>query len=174
MSNSAMRTLLLVSFIPIGMLGVAFAAVPLYDLFCGVTGFGGTPLRAAEAYESDNDYGQIVIRFDGNVARDLGWSFKPEISSLTVDIGKTQTVFYQIENSSASTSTGVATFNVEPSDLAPFFVKIDCFCYEELTLVPRERIDSAVMFYIDPGLLSQERKSAELTLSYTFFPQNDK
>jgi cytochrome c oxidase assembly protein subunit 11 len=155
-----------------GMLGLAYASVPLYRLFCQVTGFGGTTQRAV----ADDAPGAVAttmsVRFDANVAPGLGWKFVPVDTQTTVRIGERRLAFYQATNLTDQPITGVATFNVSPDTAGAYFVKIQCFCFNEQTLQPGETVDMPVSYYIDPALLddASARKIDEITLSYTFFP----
>lgn len=152
------------------MIGASFAAVPLYRLFCQTTGFGGKPLIGLAASSTVVDH-EVGVRFDANVAPGVTWTFEPEEPSVRVKLGETKTVFYKITNTGDKPSTGVATFNVQPDLAGQFFVKIQCFCFEEQTLQPGETIHAPVVFYVDPDLLKQpETKDlSSITLSYTVF-----
>ena len=156
--------------IAFGMVGLSFAAVPLYDLFCRATGFDGTPVAgsgpAKEVIER-----AMTVRFDTNVAPGLNWRFLPEVSEVTAKIGETQTVFFKVQNAGSAVSAGVATFNVQPGLIGGYFVKLQCFCYNEQTLQPGETIEVPVVFYIDPAI-EKDKTVADLrsiTLSYTYF-----
>jgi cytochrome c oxidase assembly protein subunit 11 len=152
------------------MLGAAYAAAPLYDLFCRVTGFGGTPLRAASAPATPGTR-TMTVRFDANV-NGLPWRFAPEVGSIKVRTDDTQTVFYQLKNTSDRPVTGIASFNVDPPVASPYFVKIQCFCYTDTTLQPGESLAVPVVFYLDKDLETDRDLSrvSAITLSYTFFP----
>lgn len=153
------------------MLGAAYAAVPLYDLFCRVTGFGGTPMIASQAPATISDR-VFTIRFDANVAPGLGWRFEPEVPTITLRAGEVRTVSYTVRNMRESASTGIASFNVTPMQTGGFFNKIACFCFTELTLQPGEARAEEVVFFIDPAISSERELDSiqEITLSYTFFP----
>jgi cytochrome c oxidase assembly protein subunit 11 len=152
------------------MVGAAFAAVPLYDLFCRVTGFGGTPMvgTAPSAVTLERT---IHVRFDANVAPGLKWRFLPETPQVTVKIGETKTIFYKVRNEGETATTGIASFNVQPEQAGAFFTKIQCFCFTEHTLQAGEEMDSAVVFYVDPALASDANAKGihTITLSYTYF-----
>lgn len=151
------------------MLGMAFAAVPLYRMFCQVTGFAGTPVVAKT--ESAVQGKRIMnVRFDANVSPELNWSFKPEINSIDVRTGKTVTIFYKVTNNSSERQTAMATYNVAPDQSGGYFNKIACFCFTDKTLEPGQTIDMPVVFYLDPALEKDEtmRNVAGVTLSYTF------
>lgn len=156
-----------------GMLGLSFASVPLYDMFCRVTGYGGTPLRASEEQASAvvADTREFTIRFDANTSGELPWTFKPEQKTVTVKAGEQKVIFYKAINHSDRPVTGRATFNVSPDKTGPYFVKVDCFCFTEQTLQPGQDVDMPVLFYVDPAISDEARLSEvkTITLSYTFF-----
>jgi cytochrome c oxidase assembly protein subunit 11 len=165
------RTALACLGLAVGMVGMAYAAVPLYDLFCRVTGFDGTPLvRTLPAGEVLDR--EIAVRFDANVAPGLTWRFAAEAPEVKVRLGQTTTVLYRVTNEGPAASTGIATFNVQPSLAGGYFVKLECFCFTEQTLQPGETRDSAVVFYVEPGLTQDPnvRDLQSITLSYTYFP----
>jgi cytochrome c oxidase assembly protein subunit 11 len=151
------------------MLGMSFAAVPLYDLFCRVTGFGGTPMIADSAPALRGER-TMRVSFDANVGPGLNWSFEPEVGSVRVLTGETKTVFYRVTNRSNQPQTGMATFNVTPDQFGGFFNKIQCFCFTEQTLGPGESMDMPVVFFLDPALEKNEtlKRMHSVTLSYTF------
>lgn len=155
----------------VGMVGLAYASVPLYDLFCRVTGFDGTPLVAAKAPGHVVDR-PIKVRFDANVAPGLNWRFTPETPEVTVKLGETTTVLYRVTNEGPAPTTGMATFNVAPGLAGAYFVKLECFCFTEQTLQPGETKESAVVFYVDPALVDDPNVAnlPGVTLSYTYFP----
>lgn len=153
-----------------GMVGLAYASVPLYRLFCQVTGFGGTPQRAYEA--SDTVTNRIVkVRLDANVAPGLSWKFAPEEPVMSVKVGETATGFFRITNLASEPVTGRATYNVEPALVGSYFNKLQCFCFEDLTLKAGESLDVPVVFFVDPEVAKQRELDSmtEITLSYTFF-----
>ena len=156
------------------MVGVAFAAVPLYTLFCQVTGFGGTPLRSDSAANAVIDR-VMTVRFDTNVAPGIGWRFVPDVAKIEARVGETQTVFFRVTNPGRAASVGVSTFNVEPAQAAGHFVKMQCFCFNEQTLQPGETMDFPVVFYIDPAIAKDRNLDGirEITLSYTYFPSKN-
>jgi cytochrome c oxidase assembly protein subunit 11 len=165
------RTALACLGLVVGMVGMAYAAVPLYDLFCRVTGFDGRPLvRTLPAGEVLDR--EIAVRFDANVAPGLAWRFAAEAPEVKVKLGQTTTVLYRVTNEGPAASTGIATFNVQPSLAGGYFVKLECFCFTEQTLQPGETRDSAVVFYVEPGLTRDPnvRHLESITLSYTYFP----
>ncbi|MGB7407483.1 MAG: cytochrome c oxidase assembly protein [Pontixanthobacter sp.] len=161
----------------LAMLGMGYAAVPLYELFCRVTGFGGTTQRATE---TDADMAQrlaqsagarsISVRFDATTAIGMPWSFSPEQPTDTVQIGQRDMAFYVARNDSDVPITGNATFNVEPEQTGKYFNKIQCFCFTEQTLQPGEEMRMPVLYYVDPAILNDENAKdvEQITLSYTF------
>lgn len=152
------------------MLGLSFAAVPLYDLFCRVTGFGGTPMIVEIAPENSSER-TIRVRFDANVNGGLGWSFKPEVNEVRVRLGEVMVINYIAQNLTARTTTGTSTFNVTPTQTGQFFSKIQCFCFQEQTLEPGESVKMPVQFFVDPRLAehADAQGVGTITLSYTFF-----
>ncbi len=152
------------------MVGLSFAAVPLYRLFCQVTGYAGTPQRAETAPTEVLDR-TIRIRFDANVDRALPWSFKPVDRVIDVKIGETALAFFTASNDSSGPVSGTAIFNVSPEIAARYFAKIECFCFKEQTLASGQTIEMPVTFFIDPKLVEDEdtKNLSEITLSYTFY-----
>lgn len=172
-----MRTGLIAFAGALAMLGLGYAAVPLYQLFCQVTGFGGTTQRAtvdeanlAEQFAASAGARDISIRFDASTARDLPWSFKPVQVTETVQIGQRDLIFYTARNDSAVPMTATATFNVSPVQTGRYFHKIQCFCFTEQMLQPGEEIRMPVLYYVDPAILDDENAAPveQITLSYTF------
>jgi cytochrome c oxidase assembly protein subunit 11 len=155
----------------IGMVGLSYAAVPLYDLFCRVTGYGGTPQRAEAAPGAIGDR-VINVRFDTNTDRQLPWTFQPEQRSVTVKVGENRLVFFRAVNNSDRSIVGHATFNVVPDRAGRYFNKIQCFCFTEQRLDPGQSVDMPVSFFIAPEILTDRdgRDINEITLSYTFYP----
>jgi cytochrome c oxidase assembly protein subunit 11 len=153
------------------MVGGAYAAVPLYNLFCRVTGFGGTPQVASVAPGQVLDR-KITVRFDANVNRGLPWRFEPEVTSVDVRLGEVVTVYYTVVNQSARETAGLASYNVTPPQTGAYFTKINCFCFTEQRLKPGERREMAVVFYVDPALArdADQDDLNTITLSYTFYP----
>lgn len=152
------------------MVGLSYAAVPLYDLFCRVTGFGGTTQRA-EMAPSTVLAQSMTIRFDASVNRSLPWRFSPPAEPVTLPIGESGLAFYHVENVSDSPIIGTATFNVSPPQAGYYFNKIACFCFTEQELAPGEQADLPVTFFVDPEIVNDpELKGVKtITLSYTFF-----
>lgn len=164
-----LRTLGVCTGIACFMVGMAFAAVPLYDLFCRVTGFAGTT-AVAEA-ESDTVLDQTVkVRFDASTM-DMPWEFKPVQREVEVRLGETALVFYEAHNPTDRPITGTASFNVTPYATGGYFAKIECFCFVEQTLQPGETMSMPVTFYIDPEIVDDREASRVpvITLSYTFY-----
>lgn len=152
------------------MVGAAYAAVPLYDLFCSVTGFGGTTQVADTAPETISDQ-MITVRFDGNVARGLAWDLDPVENSVTVPIGQVTEIAYHAVNLTARDTYGSATFNVSPPQAGIYFHKMDCFCFEMQHLAPGQSVDMGVVFFVDPDILTDPdfAQIDSITLSYTMF-----
>ena len=153
------------------MVGVAYAAVPLYDWFCRTTGFGGTPVVAASA-PGEALGRKVTVRFDANIASGLPWKFAPERTSIDVRLGEVVTVFYTVTNEAAREAVGQASYNVTPLAIGGSFQKINCFCFTDQRMGPGERREMPVVFYIDPALAAdaEQRELNTITLSYTFFP----
>ncbi len=156
------------------MLSAAFAAVPLYDLFCRVTGFGGTPMIVTQ-YADKVLERKIEVKFDANVSPQMNWKFSPESPSVNLKIGQAVTITYRTSNDGKDTQTGIATFNVSPAKAAPYFNKIACFCFTDKTLSPGQVDVSEVTFYIDPAIaeVAELKDLSVITLSYTFFPSKN-
>jgi cytochrome c oxidase assembly protein subunit 11 len=154
----------------VGMLGLTAAAVPLYRLFCQVTGYGGTTQRA-EAAPTEGLDRTITVRFNADVDPDLPWSFQPEQRQIEVRIGEQSLAYYRARNRSDRPVVGQAVYNVTPFKAGPYFDKIACFCFEEQVLAPGEEVDMPVSFYVDPAILDDPntRDMHTITLSYTFF-----
>jgi cytochrome c oxidase assembly protein subunit 11 len=153
------------------MLGAAYAAVPLYRLFCQVTGFDGTPRIAVKPSDTVLDK-TVTIRFDANVAPGLPWRFEPAQTTAKVRIGENALAFYRATNTSDAPVWGMATFNVFPEQVAPFFNKLQCFCFTEQLLQPGESVDMPVSFFVDPQITADKDAYwvQHITLSYTFYP----
>lgn len=154
-----------------GMVGMSFAAVPLYRLFCQATGYGGTPQRA-ESAPGEMAARIITVRFDSNVDPALNWRFEPKQRQVQVRVGESKLVHFRAVNKDTKPVTGHAAFNVSPDIAAPYFDKIQCFCFTEQRLEAGQAVDMPVLFFIDPKILA-DRKSdgiSTVTLSYTFYP----
>lgn len=158
-----------------GMVGLSFAAVPLYRMFCQATGLDGTPRITNVARSNHVGDRTITVRFDANVNPSLPWQFKPVQRQVTVKVGAETLALYEAHNASAATITGTATFNVIPEKAAVYFNKIDCFCFTEQTLAAGETAQLPVVFYIDPAIADDPdtRDVRQFTLSYTFFPADN-
>lgn len=154
-----------------GMVGLAYAAVPLYRIFCQVTGFAGTTRVASGAPDSVGSL-PVTVRFDANVARNLDWGFAPQQRAVEIKPGETKLALYRATNRADTPSTGTATFNVTPDWTGQYFNKVQCFCFTEQTLAPGESVDMPVAFFIDPKIADDRQASDGLTitLSYTFYP----
>jgi cytochrome c oxidase assembly protein subunit 11 len=154
----------------LAMLALAFASVPLYRVFCQVTGFGGTTMKADAAPGAVA--GRIGVRFDANIDPRLPWKFEPVQETVRIAPGARTQIFYRAANLTARTTTGRAVFNVSPQRAAPYFNKIECFCFTEQTLKGGQSVDMPVIFYVDPRIEDDpDTKSIdEITLSYTFYP----
>ncbi len=173
--NSKRLTVFVCLGIVVGMVGLAFVAVPLYSLFCKLTGFGGTPLVDTASIGVPVGSHKVKVRFDANVAPGLAWRFIPETPEITVRVGEVTTASYRIENTGTSPATGVASYNVQPDIAGGYFVKIACFCFTDTTLQPGESREETVVFYVDPAIAEDVDGKAipSITLSYTFFrPKN--
>ena len=153
------------------MLGLSFASVPLYDLFCRVTGYAGTVQRATLAPGSTGQYNNIQIRFDSNISPDLNWEFKAPKQEIIVQPGVQEIIYYTAKNLSDKASTGTAVFNVSPPKAGGIFMKVDCFCFVKQTLEPGEEVKMPVSFYVDPSINDDEntKNLKEITLSYTLY-----
>lgn len=155
----------------VAMLGMSYAAVPLYRMFCQVTGFAGTTRVASAPSETVVDR-TISMRFDANVSKDLGWDFKPVQSTMKVQLGETNLASYRATNTSDHAITGTAVFNVTPESAGQFFNKLECFCFTEQKLEPGQSVDMPVSFFVDPEISNDKDagRLSEITLSYTFYP----
>jgi cytochrome c oxidase assembly protein subunit 11 len=164
------RTALIMFGIVAAMLGLAFASVPLYRIFCEATGFGGTTLRADKAPGAVA--GEIGVRFDANIHPGLPWRFEPEQTTVRIQPGAQTRIFYRARNLSARPWTGQAVYNVTPDQAGKYFKKIQCFCFTEQTLKAGETVDMPVIFFVDPRIKQDPdaRDVDEITLSYTFYP----
>lgn len=154
------------------MIGVGYAAVPLYKLFCEATGFGGTIQRVdGDIASGQGIAGKIMsIRFDANHVNELPWEFKPERTVEKVTIGEREMAFFTAKNLSDKPITGRASYNVTPTQAGKYFNKIQCFCFNEQTLKPGEQVRMPVIYYVDPGIITDPDANSvqEITLSYTF------
>jgi len=157
-----------------GMVGLSFASVPLYRVFCQVTGYGGVPQRAEKAPGEVLDR-TVTIRFDGNVDRSLPWTFAPVQQTMDVKIGETALAFFKATNNSSVPVSGRAIFNVSPELAGRYFTKIECFCFKQQTLAAGQTVDMPVTFFVDPKFVEDEdtKDISEITLSYTFYPSGE-
>ena len=169
--NNGMIVAMCLSFV-VGMSAMCAAAVPLYRMFCQVTGYNGTTQRAEQVSNVILDK-KIQVSFDANVAPGLPWDFKPLQASVSPKIGETVEVKFQIENKSDKTERGQAIFNVSPLEAGVYFNKVQCFCFNETDLAPGEKREMSVVFYVDPEITKAvETKTINaLTLSYTYYPR---
>ena len=168
---------LLALLVAVAMLGLGYAAVPLYRMFCEATGFGGTTQRATEAeaisaaqQAASAGAPMISIRFDANVDRTLPWTFRARQVTDTVQIGQRDMAIFEARNNSARPITGTASFNVEPEQAGKYFNKIQCFCFTEQTLRPGQTVTMPVLYFVDPKALDDPdmKQVEQITLSYTF------
>ena len=160
--------------IVVSMTGLSFAAVPLYRLYCQVTGYQGTTQRADKG--SDVVLNRTVtVFFDSNVAAELPWTFAPVQRKLEVKVGENALAFYRATNNSDHAITGTAVFNVTPDAVGLHFNKVQCFCFTEQRLEPGQTLDMAVSFFVDPGFVTDEdtKNISEMTLSYAFYPVSE-
>lgn len=173
------RALIYLTGFAVTWLGVSYAAVPLYKLFCQVTGFGGTTKRATsesiEKVTPREGANPILITFDGGVNSSMPWSFRPQQRDLIVVPGESALAFYTAKNLSDKPITGVATYNVYPPQAGAYFNKIQCFCFDEQLLQANEEVDMPVLFFIDPDICDDPSMASvnNITLSYTFFKTDD-
>lgn len=169
------RILLAVFALVFLMVGMSFAAVPLYDLFCKVTGFGGTTQVGTNLPEGQYER-EITVSFNADTHQDLFWDFKPEMREITVRVGQKGITNYSAKNITNAATVGTAVYNVTPPKAGKYFYKIACFCFDEQVLGPRQKVDMPVMFYIHPDILDDPNMDDvhNITLSYTFFKPNTK
>ena len=153
------------------MVGASYAAVPLYRLFCQVTGYDGTPRRAAQPSDRVVER-TVTVRFDGNVAPGLPWRFEPVETTMTVKLGENAVATYRATNTSDRRIVATATYNILPEIAAPYFNKVQCFCFTEQALEPGQTAELALSFFIDPEIVGDKdaRAVTHVTVSYTFYP----
>jgi cytochrome c oxidase assembly protein subunit 11 len=158
----------------VGMVGLSFAAVPLYRVFCAATGYGGTPQIGGPAGPGA-ERGTITVRFDANTSPSLPWRFQAEQASVTLPLGEEKLAFYTGRNQAAQPITGVATYNVTPDKVGKYFHKTACFCFNEQTLQPGQELEFPLSFWVDPAIATDPDTSdvRTITLSYTFFRSLD-
>ena len=164
------RTAGIMAMIGAAMLALAFASVPLYRMFCQLTGFDGTPLRAERAPGAVA--GEIGVRFDANINAALPWRFEPVQETVRIAPGARTQILYRATNLTARETSGEAAFNVSPEIAGKYFSKIECFCFTEQTLKGGQSVDMPVVFYVDPQIRKDPdtKNIDEITLSYTFYP----
>ena len=168
------KVIFIITFIGMLMLSLSYAAVPLYDIFCRVTGFGGTTQIASSAPGSTG-HPNINIRFESNITDSLNWDFYSKTKTVKIPMGEEKTIYYFAKNLSDEPIVGTATFNVTPAKAGQYFMKIDCFCFVEQLLNPGESMNMPVTFFIDPDLYKDEnvQEVNKITLSYTFMKSMD-
>jgi cytochrome c oxidase assembly protein subunit 11 len=157
------------------MVGLAFAAIPLYHRFCELTGFNGTPRRVEAAAAPRKVLARtLVVHFDTNV-RGLPWTFTPVVPEQTIHIGATDLAYFKVKNNGSTPTTGHAVYNVSPESAATYFLKIQCFCFTDQTIQPGVEMTFPVIYYVDPKFDTDTdtKPLQELTLSYTFYPAPD-
>ena len=159
------------------MTGLAFASVPLYNLFCRVTGFGGTTQMSQSAPKQEDILKRkITINFNSDTNRNLNWSFKPDKRNVKLNVGQQGFISFNAKNKDKNPVTGTAVYNVTPAKAGKYFHKTQCFCFDEQTLNPNQAIDMPVVFYIDPSI-AEDRNMDDvhtITLSYSFFRAESK
>ncbi len=169
------RTLaVLLAAVAAGMVGMSFAAIPLYRVFCAVTGYGGTPQIGPETSRSISDR-TVVVRFDADTDAKLPWRFAPQQKQVTLQLGEQQVAFYDARNDSAQPVSGIAVYNVTPDKIGKYFHKTACFCFNEQTLAAGQEMQLPVSFWVDPALAADPSTAdvTTITLSYTFFRSLD-
>lgn len=168
--SSRRMTLTLIAVLVFGMGSLSYASVPLYKLFCQVTGYGGTT-QVADTISTQVIDRDITVRFNANVDPSLDWHFAPVQNSLKLSIGENALAFYRVENRGSTPVVGTATFNVTPDKAGQYFNKVECFCFQEQLLEPNQQVDMPVSFFIDPELVNDPNLEdiKTITLSYTFF-----
>lgn len=172
MKKASNQSILIISVtVIVSMIGLAYASVPLYRLFCQVTGFGGTPQIGLNKNAKILDQ-TITVRFNADIDPELDWQFSPTETTKQVKIGETVLSFYKARNLSNVQTSGTAIYNVTPLKTGQFFNKIDCFCFEEQSLKPGEEVLMPVTFFIDPEIVKEKNLEdvKVITLSYTFYP----
>lgn len=171
------KLLLSIFGIVILMIGVSFASVPLYDLFCKTTGFGGTT-QVSDAAPAEDEIleREVTIRFNGDTNRNLNWAFKPERNKVTLNVGQQGLITFKAKNNDSLPVAGTAVYNVTPAKAGQYFHKTQCFCFDAQTLTPNQEMDMPVLFYIDPKM-AEDRNMDDvktITLSYSFFKSDSK
>ncbi|HEY8351761.1 MAG TPA: cytochrome c oxidase assembly protein [Sphingomonadales bacterium] len=166
------RVLVVLLAVVFGMVGLAYASVPLYRLFCQVTGLGGTTQVGTNSYDMPVLDREMTISFNADTGRDLPWKFEPVQRRIKVKVGEEALAFYRVTNVSDREIVGTAVYNVTPFKAGPYFSKIECFCFTEQRLAPGESMDMPVTFFVDPNIDDDRNLDdvKEITLSYTFYP----
>jgi cytochrome c oxidase assembly protein subunit 11 len=161
--------------VPFLMFGFAFAVVPLYDMFCRVTGFGGTTNQAESADHVQPIDRKMTIRFNADINSKLKWKFKPDQKEMTVRIGESSLASYTAQNLTDQDLTGTAIYNVTPSKAGKYFTKVQCFCFDLQTLTSNQKVSMPVSFFVDPEIVNDDNLDdvKTITLSYTFFKSDD-
>ena len=174
LKNKNHKTFFIIFSIPLLMFLLSFASVPLYNLFCKVTGYGGT-VKQADKVSSKVINRDIKVRFNSDVARKLDIKFTPLTRHIVTKLGKTNTIEYKVKNNTNKTINIISTYNVTPQKAGIYFNKLDCFCYEEKMLLPGQESLLPVSFFISPELIDNPntRELKSITLSYTFFDTNN-
>ncbi len=167
-------TALVAASVVVGMVGAAYAAVPLYQMFCQVTGFGGTT-QVAEDVPAAVGERVITVRFNADTARAMPWKFQPQQRAVTLKVGEQALALYEAVNPTERRIVGTSTFNVTPLKAGPYFNKIECFCFTEQALAPGQSVDMPVSFFVDPEISKDPNLDdvKTITLSYTFFEVAD-
>lgn len=169
------RVAMIAGAVALGMVGLGYASVPLYRIFCQATGYGGTPQRASEAQAAGVRVAvgrMMSVRFDANVDPGMPWQFRPRQTTQQVEIGKRTLAIFDAHNNSGKAITGAASFNVAPDEAARYFTKVACFCFTQQTLKPGQSVAMPVSYYVDPKILEDKdlKGLEQITLSYTFHP----
>lgn len=165
------RTAFYSALFAIFMFGVAFAAVPLYDMFCRATGFGGAAIVTKDRPTRISTR-EFTLTLESTVAPGLTWSFAPETRFVKLRAGEVVTVNYYAENKGSEIITGIASYNVDPPQIGQYFNKLQCFCFTEQTILPGQKLEMPVVIFIDPEIENDRefKRATEMTLQYTFFP----
>lgn len=166
------RVVVILVTVIVAMVGLSYASVPLYRLFCQVTGLGGTTQVGSNSYDMPVLDRDMTISFNADTGRDLPWKFEPVQRRVKVKVGEEALAFYRVTNTSDHEIVGTAVYNVTPFKAGPYFSKIECFCFTEQRLRPGETMDMPVTFFVDPTIADDPNldEVKEITLSYTFYP----
>ncbi len=170
------RTLLMAMLAVVMMIGLSFASVPLYNLFCRVTGFGGTTQRAGDIPQNVVAGRDITVHFNADVNRDMPWKFQTDQRSVMIKPGEQRLISHRANNPTSKPVIGTAIYNVTPPKVGKYFHKIQCFCFQDQTLNPGQEIHMPVLFYVDPKIVDDPEMAdvSVITLSYTFFRSQSK